>query len=49
MVNNNVCSKCSVSMMTIKVSVSGCWNRGVQLYIEVSSFQSVGIEGLHCI
>ena len=27
------------------VLVSGCWNRGVPLYTEVSSFQGVGIEG----
>ena len=25
------------------------WNRGVLLYIEVSSFQGVGIEEFHCI
>ena len=29
--------------------VSGCWNRGVPLYREVSSFQGVGIEEFHCI
>ena len=28
--------------------ISGCWNRGVPLYTEVSSFQGVGIEGFHC-
>ena len=26
------------------VLISGCWNRGVPLYAEVSSFQGVGIE-----
>ena len=31
------------------VIISGCWNRGVPLYTEVSSFQGVGIEGFHCI
>ena len=25
------------------VLISGCWNRGVPLYTEVSSFQGVGI------
>ena len=25
------------------VLISGCWNRGVSLYTEVSSFQEVGI------
>ena len=30
------------------VLISGCWNRGVPLYTEVSSFQGVGIEGFHC-
>ena len=29
--------------------ISGCWNREVPLYIEVSSFHGVGIEGLYCI
>ena len=29
--------------------MSGCWNRGVTLYTEVSSFQGVGIEEFHCI
>ena len=29
--------------------ISGCWNRGVPLYTEVSSFQGVGIEEFHCI
>ena len=27
------------------VLISGCWNRGVPLYTEVSSFQGVGIKG----
>ena len=31
------------------VLISGGWNRGVPLYIEVSSFQGVGIEEFHCI
>ena len=31
------------------VFISGGWNRGVPLYTEVSSFQSVGIEEFHCI
>ena len=31
------------------VLISGCWNRGVPLYIEVSSFQGIGIEEFHCI
>ena len=31
------------------VLTSGCWNRGVPLYTEVSSLQGVGIEGFHCI
>ena len=31
------------------VFISGCWNRGVPLYTEVSSFQGVGIEEFHCI
>ena len=31
------------------VIISSCWNRGVPLYKEVSSFQGVGIEGFHCI
>ena len=31
------------------VLISGCWNRGVPLYTEVSSFQGVGIEEFHCI
>ena len=26
-----------------------CWNRGVPLYTEVSSFQGVEIEEFHCI
>ena len=30
------------------VLISGCWNRGVLLYTEVSSFQGVGIEEFHC-
>ena len=30
------------------VLISGCWNRGVPLYTEVSSFQGVGIEEFHC-
>ena len=29
--------------------ISGCWDRGVPLYTEVSSFWGVGIEGFHCI
>ena len=29
------------------VLISGCWNRGVPLYTEVSSFQGVGIEEFH--
>ena len=29
------------------VLISGCWNRGVPLYTEVSSFQGVGIEGVY--
>ena len=29
------------------VLISGCWNRGVPLYTEVSSFQGVGIEAFH--
>ena len=39
-----------LTLYTIKVAVyrgvliSGCWNRGVPLYTEVSSFQGVGIE-----
>ena len=32
-----------------KVLISGCWNREVPLYTEVSSFQGVGIEEFHCI
>ena len=32
-----------------EVLISGGWNRGVPLYIEVSSFQGVGIEEFHCI
>ena len=28
------------------VLISGCWNRGVPLYTEVSTFQGVGIEGV---
>ena len=31
------------------VLISGCWNRGVSLYTEESSFQGVGIEEFHCI
>ena len=31
------------------VLISGCWNREVPLYTEVSSVQGVGIEGFHCI
>ena len=31
------------------VLISGCWNRGVSLYTEVSLFQGVGIEEFHCI
>ena len=31
------------------VLISGCWNSGVPLYTEVSSFQGVGIEEFHCI
>ena len=31
------------------VLISGGWNRGGPLYIEVSSFQGVEIEGVHCI
>ena len=31
------------------VSISGCRNRGVPLYTDVSSFQVVGIEEFHCI
>ena len=31
------------------VLISGCWNRGVSLYTEVSSFQGVGIEEFHSI
>ena len=32
------------------VLISVCWNRGVPLYyIEVSSYQGVGIEEFHCI
>ena len=31
------------------VLISGCWNRGVPLYTEVSSFQGVGIEEFYCI
>ena len=31
------------------MSMSGCWNRGVPLYTEVSSFQGVGIGEFHCI
>ena len=31
------------------VLISGCWNRGVPLYAEVSSFQGVGIEEFHCV
>ena len=31
------------------VHTSGCWNRGVPLYTEVSTLQGVGIEGFHCI
>ena len=31
------------------VLISGCWNRGVPLHTEVSSFQGVGIEEFHCI
>ena len=31
------------------VLISGCWNRGVPLYTEVSLFQGVGIEEFHCI
>ena len=30
-------------------SFQGCWNRGVPLYTEVSSFQGIGIEEFHCI
>ena len=30
------------------VLISGCWNGGVPLCTEVSSFQGVGIEGFHC-
>ena len=30
------------------VLISGCWNRGVPLYAEVSSFHDNGIEGFHC-
>ena len=30
------------------VLISGCLNRGVSLYTEVSSFQGVGIEEFHC-
>ena len=33
----------------IGVLISGCWNIGVPLYTEVSSFQGVGIEEFHCI
>ena len=28
--------------------ITGGWNGGVPLYIEVSSSQGVGIEGFHC-
>ena len=31
------------------VLISGCCNRGVPLYTEMSSFQGVGIEEFHCI
>ena len=31
------------------VLISGCWNREVPLYTEVSSFQGVEIERFHCI
>ena len=31
------------------VLISGCWNRGVPLCTEVSSFQGVGIEEFQCI
>ena len=31
------------------VLISGCWNRGVPLCTEVSSFQGVGIEEFHCV
>ena len=31
------------------VFISGCWNRGVPLNTEMSSFQDVGIEEFHCI
>ena len=31
------------------VLISGCWNRRILLYTEVSSFQGVEIEGFHCI
>ena len=30
------------------VLISGCWNRGVPLYTEVSSLQGVGIGEFHC-
>ena len=30
------------------VLISGCWNRGVPLCTEVSSFQEVGIGEFHC-
>ena len=31
------------------VLISQGWDRGAPLYTEVSSFQGVGIEELHCI
>ena len=31
------------------VLISGCWNRGVPQYTEMSLFQEVGIEEFHCI
>ena len=31
------------------VLISGCWNRGISQYKEVSSFQRVGIDGFHFI
>ena len=31
------------------VLISGCLNREVPLYTEVSAFQGVGIEEFHCI
>ena len=34
----------NIKLLSLQLDLTGCWNRGVPLHTEVSSFQGVGIE-----